>query len=255
MKSDRSSNIVGTIDLLDLQFACESYGLESTPFPFRFTKPVGAVDESLARTVSERFNNGDLTIFREWAASYVFSDIRVECHAQTLTGGNPHLRVLATRAGKLGFIARQLPDIDAVEVRQVRPTEIGSLMAQEVPLRTPGKHSKVRISGYTLPPVSDRDEDSGIQDSVSSADYLPEISKSAVSALGTIQSHYLPPKDWGVSLNKTAIVWLKVDGDGDYLVERDFTAAYPATISALTHRIDREISDDIQVIRTYRGQQ
>ena len=85
--------------------------------PSRFSTRNEFVD--YARSVPDRLNHGDLRTFRRCAAAYAHADIRVECHVQYIPADTPSIRVVAHRVGDLGFLAKQRPDEDVIDVYEV----------------------------------------------------------------------------------------------------------------------------------------
>src|SRR5437588_866210 len=52
-----------------------------------------------------------------------------------------------------------------------------------------------------------------------------EMPRAAVTAFGTVQSHWRPTRRWGVDPGSKQAIWLQVEDDGDYLYQPDFKEA------------------------------
>src|SRR6202000_162664 len=134
---------VGTLDLSDLNAINDFYGRDFLPYPFMFTQtsPYATREEALAylNTVPDRFNHGDLSMFRECFDAYVDADIRVECRVQYIPADTPSVRVISYRRGQLGFVASQQPDVDLLDFYTVSPYDLGAAVCHAVTLTEPGR--------------------------------------------------------------------------------------------------------------------
>jgi hypothetical protein len=74
-----------------------------------------------------------------------------------------------------------------------------------------------------------------------------------VSAYATGQGHWRPTRRWGRDRGKPAVVWIRVEGDGEYVYTKDLSYAMPMSRSVLHVRIDRLIAEDVAVVREHRG--
>ncbi|MHC9297393.1 ESX secretion-associated protein EspG [Mycobacterium sp. LTG2003] len=248
---------VGSIDLIDLDIICRFHGRESLPYPFMLTKPTNFAshDEYTAygRSVSDRFDHGDLQKFRRWAAAYAYADIRVECHVQYISADTPSLRVLGHRVGELGFVARQRENEDILDVYEVSPYDLGQVVADAVDVGRPGKHTAVAFSEpSTVSRTAPHSEDFRVHHE---ADRSPPtvIRRAAVTAFGSVQSHWRPTRRWGLDRGKNAAVWVSVEDDGSYLFDPEIGAGRPMTRPALAGRIDELIAEDVAVLRDFKN--
>lgn len=248
---------VGSITLLDLDIISKFYGRDFLPFPFMFTQPSRFAwhDEydEYARSVPDRFNNGDLATFRDCAEAYAYADIRVECHVQSTPPDAPGVRVVAYRLDQRGFLAKQRPDEDVIDVNELSPYLLGPAVADSVALQKPGRRSGIVVPEYAWA-SSDAGacEDVSIHHTVGSEPRAATVPRAEVTAFGTVQSHWRPARCWGVDYGKNFAAWVQIKNDGDYLYTPDFAEAKPMTSSVLAERIDRLISEDIKALRQFR---
>ena len=247
---------VGTIDLLDLSAISEFYGRDFLPYPFMFTRPTRYEmrDDALAyaNTVPDRFNHGDLSAFIECVSAYEVADIRVECHVQHIPADTPSLRVMAYRAGELGFFTAQRPDADLVDVFTVSPYDLSAAICDAIALTQPGRHPEILIPEYRSRGRPRFDTDSLVVRRTVTVPTEVTIPASEVTAYATVQSHWRPTRSWGLDRGKQALVWVRVNNDGEYLYEPDHLHARPMTRSALRERVDLLISGDIEDLREFR---
>jgi hypothetical protein len=250
---------VGSISLLDLDIINRSYGRDFLPFPFMFTQPprFSRHDEYIeyARSVPERFNNGDLAIFQQCAGAYAGADIRVECHVQYIPADTPSVRVVATRFDQMGFLAKQRPDEDVIDIYELSPYLLGPAVADSVPSEKPGYRSEIVIPEYVR--VSNNvtpSEDLTIRNTIEGAPNTIEVSSTEVTAFGRVQTHWRPTRRWGIDPGKKFATWVRIKDDGEYLYKPDFSAATPMTRPILTERIDRLISEDVKALREFRNE-
>lgn len=249
---------VGSISLLDLDIISSFYGRDFVPFPFMFTQPSGFTwhDEyaEYARSVPDRFNNGDLAIFQDCAGAYAYADIRVECHVQHIPGDTSSVRVVAWRLDQLGFLATQRPDEDVINIYELDPYLLGPAVACAAALRKPGRRSGIVIPEYVrVPDDVGASEDVAIHHTIERAPSAPTVPLAEVTAVGTVQSHWRPTRSWGVDYGKNFAVWVRIKDDGDYIYTPDFAEATPVTQSVLAERIDRLISEDVKALRQFRS--
>jgi hypothetical protein len=251
-------NRVGRIALRDLNAISEFFGRDFLPYPFLYRQPATIGDHAEADSAPDRFNYGDLHIFKTWFTTYMSADIRVECKVQYLGGvETPSLRIMAHRSGELGFLASQQPD-DAVEVFTLSPFDLGPAVAGSVALTRPGKHSKIVIPEY-VPTALDRAEDV-VDDAVASSirqtsvvvPFAVMVPGADVTMYATAQSHWWPARDWGLNRYKRALAWVGIKDDGEYLYTPDGSHATPVNPRTLADRIDRLIGEDVAALRESR---
>lgn len=248
---------VGGIDLTDLDIISRSYGRDFLPYPFRLTRPnrFTTLNEfrEYAISVPDRFNHGDLRTFRRWAASYAHAEIRVECHVQYIPDTTPSVRVVANRVGDLGYLARQRPDEDVVDVYQVSPYDLGRAIADSVELTQPGGLPEIVIPEYT-PPADNADTTEGFTlKDVADTTTATEVRRASVTAFGTVQSHWRPTRRWGLDRGKNTAVWVRIKDDGEYLYAADAYVAKPMTTPVLVERTDALIAEDVAALREFRS--
>lgn len=244
---------VGTIDLLDLKVIGESQGRDGLPFPFAQDQPGRFTDYDAylgyARTVPDRFNHGDLGVFRKWFSTYLAADIRVECRVQRFGATERVSRILAHRQDQAGFLAVQQADQDVIDVYGLAPYDLGAAIAGTVELTGPGRHPQIVIPEYT--PQATRD-DGPVAARGASAPV--KVSSRQVSVYATVQSHWRPARNWGLDPDKDTAVWVRITDDGDYLYTPDYRRAVPVTRPALSERIDRLIAGDVARVREARAE-
>jgi hypothetical protein len=245
------------MSLLDLKVISEFDGRKFLPYPFMFTRPssFGTLEEASAYkvTVPDRYYHGDLRAFAECAQAYLDSDIRVECHVQHIPAEAPSVRAVAWRTGQLGFLGVQRPDEDVVDVHTVSPYDLGAAIAEAVPLEDPGGRSAIVVPEYV--PRRHRAEFDGEDFSVSHRVASPtevRVPAREVTVYSTVQSHWRPARKWGFDGHKAALVWIRVEEDGDYVYVPDGSHAKPMTRVMLQDRIDRLVADDIAILREFR---
>jgi hypothetical protein len=248
---------IGSIGVLDLDIVGRFYGRDFLPYPFMFTRPsrFSWHDEYVeyARSVPDRFHNGDLRMFQECAGSYASADIRVECHVQYIPADTPSVRVLAVRRDRAGFLAKQRPDEDVVDVYELAAYLLGPAVAESVALEKPGRRPAIVIPGYA--PITDAgaSEEFTPRHTIEGAPSATEVPSAEVAAFGTVQSHWRPTRRWGIDAGKNAAVWIRIKDDGEYLYQPDFSEARPMSRPVLADRIDRLISEDVTVLRQFRN--
>ncbi len=250
---------IGSIKLLDLDIIGRHYGRDFLPFPFMFTQPSEFTwrHEYLdyARSVPDRFDNGDLQIFQQCAASYASADIRVECHVQYIPADTPSVRVLAYRLDQAGFLAEQRPDEDTVDIYELSPYLLGAAVAEATVLTTPGRQQSIVIPEYA--PTRNTQEDAAddfiIRHAVENAPSAATVPSAEVTAFGTVQTHWRPTRSWGIDPGKKAARWVRIKDDGDYLYAADFVEARPVTTPLLAEQIDRLITEDVKALRQFRN--
>jgi hypothetical protein len=249
---------VGSIALADLDILSRSAGRDFLPYPFMRTLPSKFSSENeyveYATSVPDRFNYGDLQTFRRWAVSYVYSEIRVECHVQYIPADTPSVRVVANRVGELGYLARQRqdPNEDIIDVYEVSPYDLGRVIAQSAGLTTPGSQPEIVIPEYVAPADnSGAAEDFSVLDTI---DTFAHVRRADVTAFGTVQSHWRPTRRWGLDMGKKAAVWVRIKEDGEYIYTPDFLRAKPLTEAVLAERIDKLIAEDVAALRNFRDE-
>lgn len=251
---------VGTVDLLDLDLVGEQQGRDSLPYPFRFTRPTrfAYLDEvqAYATTLRERVRTGDLASFRRYFEALWNFDIEVSCHVQRMGPDTTCARALAVRHGQQGFLALQPPDADVVDVYAVSPYDLGAAIAESAGLQKPGRHRRIVVPEFSRHLVrAARDDESSVvirQSTTQTAEVI--VPESSVSAYATVQSRWLPARRWGPDPQKPTLVWISVEGDGDYAYTDDHSHATPLSRGALQERVDLSISADIAMLRESRGE-
>jgi hypothetical protein len=249
---------VGSISLLDLDIISNFYGRDFLPYPFMFTRPSQFAwhDDYVeyARSVPDRFNYGDLRIFKDCATCYANADISVECHIQHIPADTPSIRAIAARRDQAGFLATQRPDDDVIDVYRLSPYLLGPAIAEVAGLQKPGRRSAIIIPEYVhvadSAPTSDNVIMHNIVDGGPSATEVPDAK---VTAFGTVQSHWRPTKQWGRDREKNIAVWVRIEDDGDYLYQPDFSEAKPLSRPMLAERIDLLITQDVKALRQFRN--
>jgi hypothetical protein len=248
---------IGSIDVLDIDIISRAYGRDFLPYPFMITQPsrFGSYDEytRYATSVPDRFNHGDLGLFRRWGASYARAEIRVECHVQYIPADTPSVRVLAHRLGELGYLAKQRPDEDIVDVYEVSPYDLGLAVAESVDLVKPGGIPEIVVPEMIPIPTTGGSAEELIVHDVVETPMATEIGAAAVRAFGSVQSHWHPTRSWGLDRGKNLAVWLGLEDDGEYLYTPDFSCAKPMRRPALTERIDQLIAEDVALLREFRN--
>ena len=252
---------VGSIDLIDLDSISTFYGRDFLPYPFMFTRPPRfstqqELDE-YARSVPDRFYNGDLRVFYRCCESYVAADIRVECQVQYIPADTPPIRLVAYRAGELGFLGKQRSDEDVIDVYELSPYDLGPAIAETMALTKPGTRSEIVIPEYVPKdlPRSDGDdaaEGFSVRSAVATAT-VTEVPAADVTAYARVQSHWRPTRRWGFDRGKNAAKWVRIKDDGEYIFSPDFSVARPMNRQTLAERTDRLIAEDVKSLRDFRS--
>ncbi|MBO0883599.1 MAG: hypothetical protein J2P17_25345 [Mycobacterium sp.] len=249
---------VGSISLLDLDIISRFYGRDFLPYPFMLTQPSRFSSHAeyirYAISVPDRFNNGDLHIFQQWAASYAYADIRVECHVQYIPAEPPSVRVAAARRDQKGFLAKQRPAEDVIDVYELCPYLLGPAVADSVALQKPGRHVGIVIPEYVRAPDNPGALDNFIiHNAIDDEPNATEVARTEVTAFGTVQTHWRPARCWGPDPGKKAATWVRINDDGDYLYTADFSEARPMSQPMLAERVDQLITEDIRALRQFRN--
>jgi hypothetical protein len=249
---------VGNISLLDLDIISKFYGRDFLPYPFMFTQPSRFAwrDEyaEYARSVPDRYNNGDMRMFQACVRSYANADIRVECHVQYIPADTPSVRVVAYRLDQVGFLAKQRPDDDVIDVYELSPYLLGPAVAESVALKKPGRRSAIVIPEYArTPDNAGASDDVSIQHTIEGTRDAAEVARAEVTAFATVQTHWRPTRTWGLDRGKKFAVWVRIEDDGEYLYKPDFSEATPVTAPRLAKRIDRLVSEDVKALRQFRN--
>jgi hypothetical protein len=252
---------VGEINLCDLEMIGRLQGQEGLPYPFGTTHPREQHDERIP-SVAERLEHGDLSAFREWAETYVAADIWVACRVHHSSADRHGRRILAYRAGEAGYLACQRSNSDIVDVSRLSALDLGAAIAGAVGLTEPGTQPSLVIPGYVgyfghRAATEYDDSDDEVWPVLVAAHRPPQpvhsvVADENVTAITTIQSRWQPPRHWGVDWTKNVIVYLQIDGDGDYVYRPDFSHAVPLTEHLLSERIDGLIAEDIAALRRER---
>lgn len=249
---------VGRIDLTDLHAISLYHGREFMPYPFVVRDPercnIYARTTGSTDSAPDRFNHGDLRLFRQWFTTFLSADIRVECNVQYPGMDTPSQRMLAHRLGGLGFLAIQTADHE-VDVFTLPPHQLGSAVAGSTALTTAGKHAQIIVPEYVSRP-SPAAVTNGAATTLSipiiTSPTMTKIPESQVTVYATVQSHWRPAREWGFDRTKDAAVWVRIKDDGDYLYARDYSHAKPMTARNLRDAVDRLISDDILALKRFR---
>lgn len=245
---------LGRVDLLDLGVISNYLGQEFVPFPFVPTLPNRFADlgayNAHAATIPDRLNHGDLTVVKTWFATYAEADVRVECRMQYFPAEIPSIRLLAHRSGDRGFLAQQQPD-DSVDLFSLSPYDLGPAIAGTVDLAEPGTRPRIIIPEY-VPQTLRNSKDSAAEPNWGSGP-VAKVSSAEVTAYATVQSRRQPARNWGPDQDTDAVVWVRVNDDGDYIYTSDYRSARPMTRRNLRERIDDLIAADIAMLRRLRN--
>ncbi|OBI82500.1 ESX secretion-associated protein EspG [Mycobacterium asiaticum] len=251
-----SRRLVGTIDLADLDTLCELRGAEFLPYPLM--REGGSPGPEAPSSVAARFDDGDLRVFRGWIETQANADVWVECRVLYRDDDIPDTRLSACRSTGLGFLAAQQPGQNLVDVYELSPPDIAAAIADGMRPSGPGSHPHVVIPKYVNYFRESAAESGGFDDLDDEDDYdvivradRPALEQAAtvrdadVLALATVQSRCEPARAWGVDWAKDFLVWVQLDGDGDYIYDADFQHAVPATHETLRNRIEALIEADL----------
>jgi hypothetical protein len=251
---------VGSIDLIDLDVLSRLHGRDFLPYPFMLTRPsrfsTQREFEDYARSVPDRFRSGDLRIFQRSFASYLYFDIRVECHVQYIPPDNASIRAVACRVGDFGYLAKQRAEEDVIDVYEISPYDLGPAIADSVALTKPGSRSEVVIPEYEAKyaPTANVYAAEGFSvRSVVATSTAAEVRRADVTAFATVQSHWRPTRRWGFDRRKKAVIWVRIKDDGEYIFAPDFSVARPMTRQMLAERTDRLIAEDVKSLRDFRN--
>jgi hypothetical protein len=247
---------VGDIALADLAAIGRLQGRDGLPYPFAHTDPHQQHDKPIA-SVADRLDHGDLSAFREWMDAYIGADIWVACRVHHRNPDTRGRRILAYRAGHAGYLASQRSNDDVVEVSELSAVDLGVAIADAAGLTEPGTRPRIVISGYVgyfaHPAATDSGDDGAYSVRVTAPSFQeadPEVADEDVTAIAIIQSHWQPPRKWGVDWTKNVVACVQIDAGGDYIYTPDFSHAVPLTERFLSERIDRLIAEDYSASRT-----
>lgn len=244
---------VGTLDLFDFQLINERFGRELLPYPFMLTRPTRFefVDEvaRYAAQLPDRLRSGDLTAFARCLDAWPHADVTVTGHVQYVPAVTPSIRLLAFRTGQSGYLLEQRADADVLDVYTVSPFELGAAMVAAMGLEQPGRHPLVVDAEYVPSRPAVVDEDDVVVRHGVSAERGVKRSISQLSAYAQMQSSWRPAREWGVDPRKESLIWVRLDGDGDYLGAPDRSSGVPLTAALLRERIDGLIDADIEWLR------
>jgi hypothetical protein len=259
--SEVDLRLVGSIDLIDLDILSTFHGRDFLPYPFMLTRPsrfsTQLEFDDYARLVPDRFRNGDLRIFQRSCASYLYFDIRVECHVQYIPPHTASVRAVACRVGDAGFLAKQRAEEDVIDVYELSPYDLGPAIADTVVLTTPGRRSEIVIPEY-VEKYAPRSQSAYAAEgltvrSMAAATTATEVRRADVTAFARVQSHWRPTRRWGFDRGKEAVIWVRIKDDGEYIYSSDFTSARPMDRRTLADRTDRLIAEDVKSLRDFRS--
>lgn len=246
-----------SLELLDLDAIFKFYGRDFLPYPLMFTRPsrLETRDEAWAysNTVPDRYNHGDLRIFRDCIAAYLASDIRVECHVQYIPDDTASVRVIGYRTGHLGYLMMQRADADVIDLYRISPYDLSAAICDTSPLTQPGVHPEIVVPEYVPLGQPEYDSEAFVVRHKLVGPARVTVPAREVTAYATVQSHWGPTRNWGRDRRKRAVVWVCVGGDGEYVYAPDCSHAKPLTKSGLGEEIDGLIVEDIEVLRESRG--
>lgn len=259
-------NMLGSIQLSEVEVLSRFAGRDFIPFPFSPTLPnqhVYADDyDAFAASVIERYRYGDLQVFTKWARAYEEADIRVECRVLFASDKATPVRIVAHRQDQFGYHATQRAG-DVVEVHTLSPYELGPAIADAVTLSKPGKRSEIAVPGNLVPQIWLDDAAAQILDDADRTVFsvrekvidraVPQVSHPDLAASGTVQSHWRPSRRWGFDRGKNALVWVSVKDDGDYICIPGSAHAKPMSRNVLPRQIDELIAEDVSVLREFRS--
>lgn len=259
---------IGRITTTDLSALCTAHGLDGLPYPFAPTPPNDLTHRDSAGTATETAQQSDNGALRDWIQDYLSADIWVTSRTHHSEPDTPDHRILAHRAGDIGYLAIQSAD-DSIEIHTLNAHDLGPAVAHQVRLTQPGQHRQVvvnRYIDYFTQPAANRfdDLDCDLDDPAFTVSVQvrttppqqqrhPTISDDDITAVTTIQSRWQPARTWGTDWSQTAIVLITATDDGDYVYTADYTHATPTDHQTLTARINQLITEDITAIRHHRG--
>jgi hypothetical protein len=253
--------LVGSMDLIDLDILNTFQGRDFLPYPFMLTRPsrfsTQPEFDEYARSVPDRFRNGDLSVFQRSCAAYLYFDIRVECHVQYIPPDTPSIRAVACRVGDLGYLAKQRAEEDVIDVYELSPYDLGPAIADSVFLSKPGSRSEITIAEYLSKygPAAENAyaaEGFSVRSAVATSTAI-EVRRADVTAFARVQSHWRPTRRWGFDRGKNAVTWVRVKDDGEYLFSPDFALARPMTRQMFAERTDGLIAEDVKSLRDFRN--
>lgn len=242
------SELVGTVAVVDLESACELYGVDLLPFPLGRSRPVGSVwlATRKVRPIDERLNDGDLQGVRAWVQALAQSDVCVECRVHYFDEGTPDLRIHGLRSGGSAFAAVQGSDrgVEVVDIYAVPPELLGEVVAETVGLVGAGAHPRIAVTaaGQSSPDAS---HDSDLDFLMPPADVtFPHVDVDDVVASGTVQARSDRARHWGKDPALPILQWVQIRSDGDYVFDSgDAENAEPVDVETLTAYVNEMITD------------
>lgn len=245
------------VEVVGVEAISDASGRDFMPHPFGHTQSsrFNGWDgyERYTRELLDRVNHGDLSELKHWFSDYVTADLRVECVIDT--NGEPSRRLMAHRCGDAGYLAIQQPDEDMVDVYSLAPNQLGAAIAGSANLIVPGKRAMITIPDIdgTSPPRRENTGQVSIHVQSANATGAVALSSTEITSFARVQSRWQPARDWGFDRQKKAVVWVRIDGDGEYVYSSGYKYLTPVTTRDLAQRIDQLISEDVAAIREARG--
>ncbi|MFB1294458.1 ESX secretion-associated protein EspG [Mycobacterium sp. pW049] len=240
------SELVGTVAVVDLESACELYGVDLLPFPLGRSRPVGSVwlATRTVRPIDVRLTDGDLQGVRAWVNALAQPDVCVECRVHQFGEDTSDLGMHGLRSGGSAFVAVQGRDrdgVDTVDVYAVPPELWGEVVAETVGLVGPGAHPRIAVTaaGQSSPDESDLDFLMPPADVT-----VPHVGANDVVASGTVQVRRDVARCWGTDPALPILQWVQIRSDGDYVFDSgDAENAEPVDVETLTAYLDEMIAD------------
>lgn len=256
---------IGEITVDDLSALCHHVHGDQLPYPF--TGGTDAITEVTADLLEDRLRDGDLAVFRPWLAAYQSADIWVASRTHPGGVGGTERQILAYRAGEAGYLALRYAS-ETVAVHSLSALALGPAIAQLSGLAHPGAHARVTVPKYVgyfagIDPAgraaaAEYEDEDDISVTVAAAPgpaptRSTVLADAAITGVTTVQSTWRPPRRWGIDWSRSAVVWISVDNDGDYIYAPDYTVATPLDTATLADRVNRLIAEDVRALRHSRS--
>lgn len=187
--------LVGTVEVVDLEAACELYSRDMLPYPLGRSRPVGSVWLFTREVgpIDDRLGGGDLRGVRTWVEALVRADVCVECRVSYHDEDTPAIRLHGLRSGESAFVAVQHSDsdgADVVDIYAVSPAVLAAAVADSVGLVGAGSQARIAVGeydalGFPIPPTAPGSR------------AAHRVGDGDVVATGTLQSRYAPARHWG----------------------------------------------------------
>lgn len=116
----------------------------------------------------------------------------------------------------MGFLAKQRPDEDVIDIYELSPYLLGSAVADLGVLAKPGHQSAIVVPEYARGSSNADTSDALIvRHTVDREPNATKVPRAEVVAFSTVQSHWRPTRHWGIDPGKQYAAWVRIKDDGE----------------------------------------